>query len=122
MAASLLCEFGGRVSRGLLDIYPAPRKPRTVTLRLRRVNELLGLEIEPEFVVKTLTGLGLKLREQSPQVWMAEIPSFRVDLEREADLVEEVARFYGYNRIPSAITPVRSLNCRSTGEETGSGV
>lgn len=109
MAASLLCEFGGRVTKGLLDVYPAPRKPRTVTLRLRRVNELLGLEIEPEFVVKTLTGLGLKLKEQGPQVWTAEIPSFRVDLEREADLVEEVARFYGYDRIPSAITPVQSF-------------
>lgn len=109
MAASLLCEFGGRVSKGLLDVYPAPVKPRTVTLRLRRVNELLGLEIEPEFVVKTLSHLGLKLREQSPQVWAAEIPSFRVDLEREADLVEEVARFYGYDRIPSAVTPVKSF-------------
>lgn len=109
MAASLLCEFGGRVSKGLLDVYPAPRKPRTVALRLRRVNELLGLDIEPDFVVKTLTGLGLKLREQGPQVWTAEIPSFRVDLEREADLVEEVARFYGYDRIPSVITPVKSF-------------
>lgn len=110
MAASLLCEFGGRVSKGLLDVYPAPRKPRTVNLRLRRVNELLGLEIEPDFVVKTLTGLGLKLKEQSPLVWTAEIPGFRVDLEREADLVEEVARFYGYDRIPSAVTPVKSFD------------
>ncbi len=109
MAASLLCEFGGRVSKGLLDVYPAPRKPRAVSLRLRRINELLGLEIEPEFVVKTLTGLGLKLREQSPQIWTVEIPSFRVDLEREADLVEEVARFYGYDLIPSVMTPVKSF-------------
>ncbi|MGB9906570.1 MAG: phenylalanine--tRNA ligase subunit beta [Candidatus Saccharicenans sp.] len=109
MAASLLCEFGGKASRGLLDVYPAPRKSRTVTLRLRRINELLGLEIEPEFVVKTLSGLGLKLKEQSPGLWTAEIPSYRVDLEREADLVEEVARFYGYDRIPSAVTPVKSF-------------
>ncbi|MDI6698472.1 MAG: phenylalanine--tRNA ligase subunit beta [Candidatus Saccharicenans sp.] len=110
MAASLLCEFGGRVSRGLLDVHPAPRKPRTVNLRLRRVNELLGLEIEPDFVVKTLSGLGLKLKEQGPLVWTAEIPGFRVDLEREADLVEEVARFFGYDRIPSAVTPVKSFD------------
>lgn len=109
MAASLLCEFGGRVSRGLLDVYPAPRKPRTVNLRLRRINELLGLEIEPEFVVRILSGLGLKLKEKNQTVWTAEIPSFRVDLEREADLIEEVARFYGYDRIPSAVTPVKSF-------------
>ncbi|MBC7348746.1 MAG: phenylalanine--tRNA ligase subunit beta [Candidatus Aminicenantes bacterium] len=109
MAASLLCDFGGRASRGLLDVYPAPRKPRTVTLRLKKINELLGVEIEPDFVVKTLSGLGLKLKEQSPGLWTAEIPSYRVDLEREADLVEEVARFYGYDRIPSAVTPVKSF-------------
>ncbi|MDI6845232.1 MAG: phenylalanine--tRNA ligase subunit beta [Candidatus Saccharicenans sp.] len=109
MAASLLCEFGGRVSKGLLDVYPAPRKPRSVTLRLKRINELLGVEIDPEFVTRTLSSLGLKLKEQSPGVWVAEIPSFRVDLEREADLIEEVARFYGYDLIPSVVTPAFSF-------------
>ncbi len=109
MAASLLCEFGGRVSKGLLDVYPAPRKPRSVTLRLKRINELLGVEIDPEFVTRTLASLGLKLKEQSPGVWVAEIPSFRVDLEREADLIEEVARFYGYDLIPSVVTPAFSF-------------
>lgn len=109
MAASLLCELGAKVSRGLLDIHPVPRKPRVITLRLKRINELLGVEIESDFVVKTLSGLGLKLSEKRSGLWMAEIPSYRVDLEREADLVEEVARFYGYDRIPSVITPVKSF-------------
>jgi len=109
MAASLLSEFGGQVSRGLLDVYPVPRKPKTISLRLKRIHELLGQEIPPEFVVKTLTGLGLKLKEQKKNVWTVEVPTFRVDLEREADLVEEVARFYGYDRIPSEVTPAKSF-------------
>jgi len=105
MAASLLGQFGGKVSRGLLDVYPNQRKPRSVPLRLKRTGELLGIEIPEEFVTRTLTSLGLKLNEQKPGVWVAEIPSFRVDLEREADLIEEIARFFGYDRIPSEVTP-----------------
>jgi phenylalanyl-tRNA synthetase beta chain len=107
MAASLLGSFGGKVSRGLLDVYPNQKKTRTVSLRLQRIAELLGVEIPADFVRRTLTGLGLKLKEQKENVWTAEIPSFRVDLEREADLIEEVARFYGYDRIPSEVTPVK---------------
>ncbi|MGB9894069.1 MAG: phenylalanine--tRNA ligase subunit beta, partial [Candidatus Saccharicenans sp.] len=110
MVASLLCNFGGRASRGLLDVFPGAKKLRTVPLRLSRIAELLGVEIEPEFVVKTLSGLGLTLKEQKKNVWTAEIPSFRVDLEREADLIEEVARFYGYDKIPSEVTPVKSFD------------
>ncbi|MGC8891430.1 MAG: phenylalanine--tRNA ligase subunit beta [Candidatus Saccharicenans sp.] len=113
MAASLLNRFGGRAARGLLDIYPNQKKSRTVTLRLQRIAELLGVEIPADFVVRTLNGLGLKLKEQKENVWIAEIPSFRVDLEREADLIEEVARFYGYDRIPSEVTPVKHFELPS---------
>jgi len=109
MAASLLSQFGGKASRGLLDVYPNPRRTRSVPLRLKRVSELLGIEIPKEFVVRTLTALGLKLNEQKPGVWVTEIPSFRVDLEREADLIEEIARFFGYDRIPTEVTPARSF-------------
>jgi len=110
MAASLLGQFGGKVSRGLLDVYPNQRKPKSVPLRLKRTGELLGIEIPEEFVTRTLTSLGLKLNEQKPGVWVAEIPSFRVDLEREADLIEEIARFFGYDRIPTEVTPARSFD------------
>lgn len=109
MTASVLCEFGGRVSQGLFDAYPMPRRPKTVNLRLKKINGLLGITVEPDFVVRTLTGLGLKLKEQNENFWIAEIPTFRVDLEREADLIEEIARFYGYDRIPSQVTPANSF-------------
>ncbi|HRD02871.1 MAG TPA: phenylalanine--tRNA ligase subunit beta [Candidatus Saccharicenans sp.] len=117
MAASLLSRCGGKASRGLIDVYPSQRKPKSVPLRLKRIAELLGIEIPEEFVVRTLTALGLKLNEQKPGVWVAEIPSFRVDLEREADLIEEIARFFGYDHIPSEVTPARSFELPASQEQ-----
>ncbi|MDD8020639.1 MAG: phenylalanine--tRNA ligase subunit beta [Acidobacteriota bacterium] len=117
MAASLLCQFGGKASRGLLDIYPNQKKAKSVPLRLKRITELLGIEIPEEFLARTLTALGLKLTEQRAGVWVTEIPSFRVDLEREADLIEEIARFFGYNQIPSEVTPARSFELPASQEQ-----
>ena len=109
MAASLLTQMGGRASRGILDIYPKPKKARSIILRHRRIHDLLGLEIPEEFVQKTLAGLGFRCESGSRGVWQVEVPSFRVDIDREADLIEEVARFYGYDKIPSVVTPLKSF-------------
>jgi phenylalanyl-tRNA synthetase beta chain len=106
MAASLLCEFGGQATGGLIDVYPKPRKTRPVVLRVRRVAELLGVEVPADFIARVLEALGFRLEESQNGVWRVEVPTFRVDIEREADLIEEVARFYGYDRIPSQMTPL----------------
>ncbi len=108
MAASLLSSFGGRATKGLADVYPRPRKPKSVVLRDRRLAELLGVVVPEEFTTRTLEALGFKVEETQKGVWRVGVPSFRVDIDREADLVEEVARFYGYDRIPSELTPLRS--------------
>ena len=110
MAASLLTQMGGRASRGLIDRYPKPPKPRSVRLRLRRIAELLGVEIPESFVVEVLGRLGFRVEDAHRGAWRVEVPTFRVDVSREADLVEEVARFYGYDRIPSEFTPVDSFD------------
>lgn len=109
MAASLLVRLGGRASRGLLDRYPRPPKPRTVSLRLRRIVELLGADVPADFVAGVLARLGFRAESAAGGSWRVGVPTFRVDVTREADLIEEVARFYGYDRIPSALTPVRSF-------------
>ena len=111
MAASLLCQMGGQATRGLIDRYPKPHKPRTVRLRLRRASELLGVALPESFVAEVLVRLGFRLEAAGAHshAWRVEVPSFRVDISREADLVEEVARFYGYDRIPSLVTPVDSF-------------
>ncbi len=106
MAASLLCQFGGRATGGLIDVYPKPRKTRPVVLRLRRVTGLLGVEVPPDFIARILQALSFRLEEIQNGAWRVEVPTFRVDIEREADLIEEIARFYGYDRIPSQITPL----------------
>ncbi|HYA48636.1 MAG TPA: phenylalanine--tRNA ligase subunit beta [Burkholderiales bacterium] len=109
MAASLLTQMGGRASRGLIDRFPRPPKPRTVRLRLRRIAALLGVAVPESLVVEVLSRLGFRLDASHHGVWRVEVPTFRVDISREADLIEEVARFYGYDRIPSIVTPVNSF-------------
>jgi phenylalanyl-tRNA synthetase beta chain len=109
MAASLLTRMGGKATRGVLDVCPRPAKPRSVILRHARIGELLGVDVPAGLVEDVLPRLGFKVRRSSNNSWRVEVPSFRVDIDREADLVEEVARFYGYDRIPSVPTPARSF-------------
>jgi phenylalanyl-tRNA synthetase beta chain len=110
MAASLMAQFGGRVSQGILDVYPKPRKPKEIVLRAKRVSDLLGVAVEPGFIEKTLADLGFGLKVKSQGHWHVAVPSFRVDIEREADLVEEVARFFGYDKIPSILPSFEVLD------------
>jgi len=110
MAASLLTQMGGRASQGIIDRYPRPLKPRTVRLRLRRVAALLGVDVPEAFVADLLARLGFRADTSHRSAWRVEVPTFRVDVSREADLVEEIARFYGYDRIPSVVTPVDSFD------------
>lgn len=109
MAASLLSQFGGKVCKGVVDVYPRSRKVKTVMLRDHRVTSLLGVEIDNSFIEKTLTSLGFQLEHKQPGIWRVKIPYFRIDVEREADLVEEIARFFGYEKIPIQLPPLRSL-------------
>ena len=106
LAATLLTQMGGVAHQGMLDVFPKPGRPKKVVLRHHRILELLGAEIEEGFVAKTLEDLEFRLKEQQPGIWQATVPTFRVDIEREADLIEEVARFYGYENIPSKL-PLR---------------
>jgi len=110
MAASLLTKFGGKAAKEPIDIYPHPRKPREITLRVRRVADLLGVEIAPEFIEKLLTDLGFVLKTRQSGAWMVQVPSHRFDIEREADLIEEIARFYGYDKIPVVVPPLKVLD------------
>jgi len=109
MAASLLCSFGGRVSKDLIDVYPKPRKPKDVVIRSKRTAELLGVAVPDDFIEKILVDLGFGVKPSMKGAWRVTVPSFRVDIEREADLIEEVARFYGYDKIPVFVPPLEIL-------------
>jgi len=109
MAASLLTQFGGKVSREPADVYPRPRKPKEIVLRSRRIGDLLGVEVDDAFVERTLADLGFGLKTGPNGLWRVQVPFFRVDIEREADLIEEIARFFGYDKIPVVIPPFEIL-------------
>jgi phenylalanyl-tRNA synthetase beta chain len=110
MAASVLAQFGGKVCKGIVDVYPKPRKTKTVMLRDHRVTSLLGIEIDNRFIEKILMDLGFQMQQKQPGIWQVKIPHFRIDIEREADLIEEIARFYGYEKIPIQLPPLQSLD------------
>jgi phenylalanyl-tRNA synthetase beta chain len=110
LAASLLTQMGGRAYQGILDVFPKSRRPRTVVLRHHRISELLGVEVAEDFVVRTLTNLDFGVAQQQPGIWRVTVPSFRVDIEREADLIEEIARFFGYENIPSQLPTMETMD------------
>jgi phenylalanyl-tRNA synthetase beta chain len=101
LAVRLLVELaGGTAAPGMIDVRPTPAAVRTVTLRPERAARLLGYPVPQDEALRALGELGLdpKLADGAIQ---ATIPSWRVDLLREADLVEEIGRHWGYDRIPS---------------------
>jgi phenylalanyl-tRNA synthetase beta chain len=99
--AQLIAQIsGGKVARGIVDIYPKKPKPKEVTLRLLRLSRLLGIEIPSEEVVRILSALSFKLQIKG-DLLICSVPSWRSDISREIDLIEEVIRVYGYNKIPT---------------------
>jgi phenylalanyl-tRNA synthetase beta chain len=101
-ATQLIYELaGGKVAQGYIDCYPNPIPKRNVELRVDRVNHLLGTSIGSEEIVDILNRLEFKTKIENNIIHVA-VPSFRVDIEREVDLIEEVARIYGFDRINEA--------------------
>jgi phenylalanyl-tRNA synthetase beta chain len=99
-AAAFVLELaGGVLLKGVIDVYPKPIKPHTVDMRPARVNAVLGTRLKPAAMVKHLQALGLRTVKKSAAKITFAIPTFRVDLDREIDLIEEVARVHGYNNI-----------------------
>jgi len=91
---------GGKVARGVIDIYPKKNAQNQVTLRLSRLNKLLGIEVPPDQAARILDALGFQPAQRGDLI-ACSVPSWRSDIYREVDLIEEVARHYGYNKIPT---------------------
>ena len=91
---------GGRVLPGAIDRYPSPRPPAHIWVRPARVSAVLGTRVDPSEVEQRLASLGLEPVDGNPsrRLWL--VPSFRRDLTREIDCVEEVARLRGFDTIP----------------------
>ena len=109
-AAQLMVETGkGRIVNGKIDVYPKPIKLKPVNLRISRVNHLLGTQLKSSEVKEILLVLGMELNPVSQDLFMVQPPSYRADIAREADLIEEVARLLGYQNIPETLPPLRGI-------------
>jgi phenylalanyl-tRNA synthetase beta chain len=135
-AAQLMVEFaGGQVARGVLDEWPIRVEPTTITVRPRRINQVLGTRISPGQMAQYLRALGLEVEDANQALGGAKseipdsqsaipnpqseignpkseirnlrvtVPSFRADLTQEIDVAEEIARLHGYDKIRLKLAP-----------------
>ena len=94
-----LCE--GKVLKGVVDNYPEPVLPLKLSFRPERCSNILGAGIESKNIKEIFENLEVKVAENDPAKMSVEVPTFRPDLTREIDLIEEIARIYGYDKIES---------------------
>ena len=102
----LICEIaGGMATADAIDIYPHPFPQKVVNLRPERIPGLTSLTVERDEIMRILTGLGFESLGEADGRMSFKVPSWRIDVEQEEDLVEEVARHTGYEKIASELPP-----------------
>jgi phenylalanyl-tRNA synthetase beta chain len=100
-AASLIAELaGGDIARGVIDEFPQPQPEKIVPVRVARVNAILGLNLDEATITRIFSNLEFEVASKAAGILEVAVPSFRVDIEREIDLIEEVARLHGFENIP----------------------
>ena len=111
-AADRVCRLiemvgAGKVCKGRVDVYPDPQEVKPLDVRVSRINAVLGIELSREEMVSMLEGLEIKV-EGSGDIMTVTGPSVRQDLVQEEDYIEEIARMYGYDKLP--VTMPKSNN------------
>lgn len=116
-AAQLIQQVaGGTIAEGLIDVYPNSIQEKKIVLRYSRVDKILGYKIEVDSIDKILKALGFGLEKKTDISIDVTIPTFRPDIEREIDLIEEIARIDGYDNIPTV--PRVSIAIKKQEDET----
>jgi phenylalanyl-tRNA synthetase beta chain len=102
----LICELaGGVATQDAIDVYPKPLAPRIVAFHPQRVQELTSLAVDPSEMNRILFGLGFEQVDTSLPQLNFKVPSWRIDVDQEVDLIEEIARHAGYDKIGSELPP-----------------
>lgn len=100
-AANLICELAGaKVSSDIVDVYPNPIAHFAVDLRFAQVKRLIGEELPTDKIKNILTALEIEIVGETEEKLSLKVPPYRVDVQREADVIEEILRIYGYNTVP----------------------
>ena len=107
-ATQLIADLsGGSVCKNYIDEYPQKVSTvKDIPLRLERIRQLIGTEIRAKDVVRILRGIGMALKQKAKGTYLVTPPTCRVDISREIDLIEEVIRLYGYDRVPVTLPDV----------------
>jgi phenylalanyl-tRNA synthetase beta chain len=100
---------GGHIAGSMQDVYPTKKNPVRISLKRENATALLGVDLSSEFIESTLRRLEFKVEECGNGAWEVTCPACRADMELEADLIEELARFYGYQNIPATLPPSRTI-------------
>ena len=114
-ACSLILSIaGGNISSDLIDIYPNPISRKEVSLKLKNVQKLIGSEINKESILEILDALDMKILGDSGDSLHISIPSNKSDVQREVDVIEEILRVYGYNKIetPNTLQSILSFSSK----------
>jgi phenylalanyl-tRNA synthetase beta chain len=102
-ATQLIAELGGgKAAKGIVDVYPGKKESKLITLTAEKVKRVLGIEYSLDQIVNALAALGIECKADGAKV-TATAPYWRSDIKIDVDLIEEVARVYGYDKIPTTL-------------------
>lgn len=114
LAALMIQEMaGGQICGNIVDIYPSPIAPFAVTLSYSNVNSLIGKEIPKETVKSILNSLEIAIVKEEDDILELFIPTYRVDVQRPCDVIEEILRIYGYNNVEFSETVHANLSYKT---------
>ena len=110
-AALLIQEVaGGIVSSEIVDEYPNPVQPFDVSVRKNKIDNLIGKKIGRNTIVKILKGLEMEIVSETEEMFQLKVPAYRVDVQRDVDVIEDILRIYGYNNIEIGDNLVSTLS------------
>lgn len=100
-AAAMICEItGGKIASDVVDIYPEPVDSYPVTLKWANLDRLIGIKIDHDRVREILKSLDIEILSETDSSLQLAVATYRVDVRREADVIEDILRIFGYNNVP----------------------
>lgn len=100
-AAQLMEKYANAsISSDIIDVYPNEIEPAKITVRYQKVNDVIGMEMSKETISEILNALDIEITASNPDSFTVKVPTNKADVIREADIIEEILRVYGFNNVP----------------------